>query len=103
MDQKESTAKEGEIKCGQLQFTICDNPMLALEGSRTTMLSELRQFRLTNHSFDCFKEDSQVHSMNANHVNCCPSHTLLVHCDSHTHIHTGGNGTQLLSLQCREG
>ena len=58
--QKESTAAmEGEIKRGQLQFMICDNPVTP-EAERT-MLSELRQFRLTKNSLDCFKKDGQVH------------------------------------------
>ena len=59
-DQKESIVTEGEIKYGQLQFMICDNPV-TLEDSKTTTLSELRQFRLTKDSLGCFKKDSQVH------------------------------------------
>ena len=58
-DQKESTAMGEEIKRGQLWFMICDNPVTP-EAERT-MLSELRQFRLTKNSLDCFKKDSQVH------------------------------------------
>ena len=58
-DRKEGTAKEGEIKCGQLQFLLCDNP-LTLEQTETTTSAELRHFRLTTDNFDCFQKDSQV-------------------------------------------
>jgi hypothetical protein len=50
---------EGEIKLGQLQFMVCDNPV-SLEEAKKTMSSELRQIRLTKDSLDCFKKDSQV-------------------------------------------
>ena len=57
-----STMKEGDIKCGQLQVivTLPENAV-TLEEAIMTIPSELRWFRLTKESIDCFQKDSQVH------------------------------------------
>ena len=62
-NQKESAAKDGEIKYGRLQFLLCDNPATVEEATGTPATSsvDLRHFRLTNDSIDRFQKDSQVY------------------------------------------